>query len=134
MNEIIITGNLTREPQLRRVNGSNGEKPVTTMNMAVNTRRGQNEKTDFFRVTVWGAQAESCAKYLNKGSRVLVRGELHMNEYDRQDGTRGAGLEVEASQVEFLGGRSEAAGTQSATSAPAAQRMQPVEDDSDLPF
>jgi single-strand DNA-binding protein len=69
----------------------------------------RQERTTWFRVSVWGKQAESCNQYLAKGRTVLVEGEINEPRvYQRRDGEWAASLDVRASNVRFLGGREQA--------------------------
>jgi single-strand DNA-binding protein len=83
--------------------------------MAVNTRvkdRDSGQWTDrpnYFDVTVWGGQGESVARYLSRGSGLLVDGRLEWREWDAQDGTKRQAVEIIADSVQFLGGRPEGA-------------------------
>lgn len=103
MNRHIIIGNLTRDPE----GGVTLQGLIyTTFTVAVNRRRvkpGEPE-ADFIRVTAWAAKAESCRKYLRKGSRVAVIGESSAHGWTGQDGTPRAQIELTAVDVEFLGG------------------------------
>jgi len=114
-HKIIIVGNLGRDPEMRYTpNGS----AVTTMNVATNRvytdQSGQRVKeTTWFRVSVWGKQAENVNNFLQKGSMVLVEGELRPDKetgnpriYTRNDGTSGTSFEVFARNVQFLTPRS----------------------------
>ena len=112
---IIIAGNLGRDPELRHTNDGTS---VTTLNVATSDnwtdKDGEKqERTTWWRVSVWGKTADACAKYLSKGRQVLVQcttqpdpetGNPRM--YDKNDGTKGCSYEVRASVVKFLGGRS----------------------------
>lgn len=101
MNRITIIGNLTRDPDLRTT--ASGIS-VCSFTVAVNRRRraeGQPE-ADYFRVTVWRAIAESCAKYLSKGRKVAVVGAVSVHTYETNGNEIRASLEVEADEVEFL--------------------------------
>jgi len=109
---IIIVGNLGRDPEMRY---SPSGQAVTSFNVATNRQYtgadGQQVKeTIWFRITVWGKQAENCSQYLKKGSRVLVEGRLSPDPatggpkiWTRQDGSSGASYEVTAATVRFLG-------------------------------
>jgi single-strand DNA-binding protein len=97
MNKIILTGNLTRDLEMRQTN--NG-KAVANFSIAVS--RPFSDETDFFNVTVWGNQAENCAKYLKKGSKVGIVGTLQNRSYEANDGTKRTITEIVAEQVEFL--------------------------------
>ena len=72
-SKIIIIGNLGRDPEMRF---SPSGDPVTTFSVATSRRYGDKDETTWFRVSVWGKQAESCNTYLSKGSKVLVEGRL----------------------------------------------------------
>ena len=98
MNKIIITGNLTRDPELRQTESG---KSVTNFTVAFR-RPFKAEETDFFPVVVWGKQAESCAKYLSKGRKVGVSGFLYSREYKASDGSPRRVMEICAEDVEFL--------------------------------
>jgi single-strand DNA-binding protein len=110
---IILIGNLGKDPEMRFTPSG---KPVTTLSVATNRRynnpNGQPVKeTTWFRITVWGKQAEACNQHLHKGSRVLVEGRLtpdpetggpHIWE---NNGKYGASFEVNAAAVRFVSGR-----------------------------
>lgn len=109
--KLIIVGNLGRDPEMRYTPDGT---PVTTLSVATNrqwTNRdgSQGEETVWFRVTVWGKSAESCAQYLSKGRQVLCEGRMKPDPetggprvYQRQDGTWGASYEMTAFVVRFL--------------------------------
>ena len=113
---LILIGNLGKDPEMRFTPGG---QPVTTLSVATNRRyNGANgqpiKETTWFRVTVWGKQAEACNQYLHKSSRVLVEGRLtpdpetggpHIWE---NNGKIGASFEVTESAVSFVSGREEA--------------------------
>lgn len=98
MNKITLIGNLTSDPEKRATN--NGTS-VTSFTIAVN-RRGQDKQTDFFRINAWRGLAETCAKYLARGRKVAVVGELQARTYDGKDGKTRFSLDVQADEVEFL--------------------------------
>lgn len=103
MNKIFIVGNLTRDPEMRSTRDGT---PVCTFTVAVN-RRKQNAQAgqpnaDFFRVTAWRGLGENCARYLAKGKKVSVVGEVSVSTYTGNDGSTRASMEVNADDVEFL--------------------------------
>lgn len=100
MNKLTLIGNLTADPE-RRATPSG--KTVTTFTVAVSRRFAVNgEKvTDFFRISAWGQIGENCAKYLAKGRKVAVVGELQARMYEGRNGSR-MSLDVQADEVEFL--------------------------------
>lgn len=102
MNKIVLIGNLTKDPQKRAT--PNGIS-VCNFTIAVNRRfaGADGEKaTDFFNIVTWRALADSCARYLSKGKKVAIVGELQARTYEANDGTTRMSLDVSADEVEFL--------------------------------
>ncbi len=108
INRVVITGNLTRDPELRSTGGG---LSVCSLRVAVNTRRkdqGSGEwvdKPNYFDVTVWGAQGENCAQYLAKGRPVAVDGRLEWREWQDKEGNKRQSVDIIADSVQFLGSR-----------------------------
>jgi len=107
MNVVVITGNLTRDPELRHTGGGT---PVCELRVAVNSRRKEGQewvdKPNYFDVTVWGAQGENCANYLSKGRPVAVEGRLDWREWEAKDGSgKRQAVSIIANSVQFLGSR-----------------------------
>jgi len=112
INSVVVTGNLTRDPELRSTPSGT---PVCKLRVAVNSRRKDQsgqwvDKPNYFDVTVWGAQGENCANYLSKGRPVAVQGRLDWREWEAQDGSKRQAIEIIADSVQFLGSRSDNAG------------------------
>ena len=112
INRVVLVGNLTRDPELQHTPSGTA---VCKLRLAVNTRQkdasGQwGDKPNYFDVTVWGNQGESCAQYLAKGRPVGIDGRLDWREWEAQDGTKRQAVEIIADTVQFLGGRDQAAG------------------------
>jgi single-strand DNA-binding protein len=128
MNKIILTGNLTRDLEMRQTN--NG-KAVANFSIAVS--RPFSDETDFFNVTVWGNQAENCAKYLKKGSKVGIVGALQNRSYEANDGTKRTITEIVAEQVEFLSPK-QAEEQEEVVSAKRERPQLEVIEDNQLPF
>ena len=107
INRVVLTGNLTRDPELRSTPGG---LSVCKLGIASNTRRknsatgGWEEKPNFFRVTVFGGQADACGRYLSKGRPVAVDGRLEWSSWER-DGVRRESVDIIADSIQFLGGR-----------------------------
>ena len=99
-NEVRLGGNLTRAPELRQISGDNS---VADFGLAVN-RRGINGKDEvlFIDITCWGKTAENCAKFLQKGSNVAIKGRLVMEQWTGKDGTQKSKLKVTATEVQFV--------------------------------
>jgi single-strand DNA-binding protein len=110
INSVVITGNLTRDPELRQTGGGTA---VCGMRVAVNSRRKEGDqwvdKPNYFDVTVWGAQGENCATYLSKGRPVAVQGRLDWREWQDREGNKRQSIEIIADTVQFLGSRDGAA-------------------------
>ena len=101
-NKIILIGNLTKDPELRYTPQGT---PVAVLRLAVNHRYKQaddmKQETMFIDNVVFGRQAESCSKYLSKGSPVLVEGRLQERRWE-SNGQQRSKFEVVAQQVRFL--------------------------------
>jgi single-strand DNA-binding protein len=123
VNKVIFIGNLTRDPELSTIPSG---VSVCKFSIAVNRKfagaDGQRD-TDFFNITAWRGLGENCAKFLKKGNKVCVVGQIQTRTYE-QDGIKKYAVDVIADDVEFLtpknGGES-------------SSEMTPVTDDS-LPF
>jgi single-strand DNA-binding protein len=108
VNVVVITGNLTRDPELRHTGGGTA---VCDLRVAVNSRRKDQsgqwvDKPNFFDVTVWGAQGENCANYLSKGRPVAIEGRLDWREWEAKDGSgKRQAVQIIANTVQFLGSR-----------------------------
>jgi single-strand DNA-binding protein len=136
-NKITIVGYLGRDPELRHIPSGNA---VCNFSIATTEKRGNEESTTWFRVTVWGKQGENCNEYLKKGSQVYVEGRLRQEEYTDRDGQKRYNLEVNASDVKFLGSRNGGSGNDEARDEAPARREalnkttpQPAADD-EIPF
>ena len=104
MNIVILRGNLTREPELRKTPGG---VSVCDVGLAVNERfknaAGEvREKVLFVDVTVWGKQAESLTEFMGKGSPVIVEGALQLDQWETEQKEKRSKITVRASRVEFL--------------------------------
>jgi len=108
INRVVLTGNLTRDPEMRST--SSGFS-ICHLGIAVNTRRKNGatgeweERPNYFRVTVFGAQGENCHKYLQKGRPVAIDGRLEWRQYEDQNGQKREAIDIIADTVQFLGGR-----------------------------
>src|SRR5579864_2130116 len=109
INRVVLVGNLTKDPELRHTPSGTA---VCKLRVAVNTRQkdasGQwVDKPNYFDVTVWGNQGESCAQYLAKGRPIGIDGRLDWREWEAQDGTKRQAVEIIAESVQFLGGKAD---------------------------
>src|SRR5438270_2294246 len=140
-NKIILVGNLGRDPELRYTPQGT---PVCSFTMATNERRkdraGETQDvTTWFKVTLWGRQAETASQYLTKGRPVYIEGRLRVEEWTDRDGKPRYTLEVHGTDMQFIGGGGGGGGRFDETNAerapagePASQQVEATEDD--VPF
>jgi single-strand DNA-binding protein len=115
VNVVVITGNLTRDPELRSTGGGTS---VCELRVAVNSRRKDQsgnwvDKPNYFNVVVFGGQGENCANYLSKGRPVAIEGRLDWREWEAKDGSgKRQAVQIIANTVQFLGSRDGSGGGQ----------------------
>ncbi len=129
-NRIILVGNLTRDPEIRYVDG--GGKAVTKFSLAVNRRTKQGDDTMFIDVIAWDRLGEVCNQYLRKGMSALVDGRLAIRNYETKEGEKRKAIEVVASDMQMLGSKG-----QNGSSGPPARKHEGEVDDFDasqVPF
>lgn len=136
MNKVMLIGNLTRDPELITTNSGIS---VCRFSLAVQRRytnaSGERE-VDFLDIVVWRGQGENCHKYLKKGSKCCVIGQIQKRSYEAQDGTKRYITEITADEVEFLSTKSSGNDEDSYSKGPTNEvvaNLQPVDDDT-LPF
>jgi single-strand DNA-binding protein len=139
INRVVVSGNLTREPELRQA----GATTVLQLGIAVNDRK-RNAQTEqwedvpnFFDVAVWGARGEGLSRVLRKGMKVAIAGRLRWSQWQAQDGSNRSKVEIVADDVEFLSAPREggAAGSGGGTfEAPAASAPSVEVLTEDIPF
>lgn len=96
MNVSVLVGVLGKDPELRNIKGSDN----SVCNFSIATR-GYKDSTDWHNIECWGKTAENCAKYLKKGSKVSIKGEIKNNNYE-SNGVNHYGYKINAERVEFL--------------------------------
>ncbi len=135
INKVIISGNLTRDPELRATAGG---MQVMSLGVAVNDRK-KNAQTgewedypNFVDCTMFGTRAESLARFLSKGTKVAIEGKLRWSQWER-DGQKRSKLEVVVDDLEFMSSRQQAAPMQQQQYAPQPYPQQDVYSDS-IPF
>lgn len=132
MNKIIISGNLVRDVELQTTTSG---KSLARFSVAVKrdyATDGQVE-CDFFNCVVWGAFAETCNKYLKKGSKVIVEGRLNTRTYESNDGAKKLIYEINATNVEFLSGTKTGDKEENAVDNKNGIELSPISSE-DLPF
>src|SRR3712207_5504942 len=113
INRVILTGNLTRDPELRSTGGG---LAICSLRIASNTRRKDQQsgewidKPNYFDVTIFGRQGENAAQYLAKGRPVAIDGRLEWREWQDQQGNNRQAVAIVADKIPFLGGRDDAMG------------------------
>ncbi|MEJ2011804.1 MAG: single-stranded DNA-binding protein [Anaerolineales bacterium] len=134
---VIVVGNLGRDPEMRYTPSG---QAVTNLSVATSRKYTDSsgelrDETIWFRVSVWGRQAETVNQYLRKGRQVLIEGRLVPDEngnpriWNRQDGSPAASFELSAQTVRFLGGRDDSSYDSSDSGS-----SSPVETEDDIPF
>ena len=146
INRVIISGNLTRDPELRRTQSG---MAIMSFGVAVNDRR-RNQQTgewedyaNFVDCTMFGNRAESLSNYLSKGTKVAIEGKLRWSQWER-DGQKRSKLEVIVDEIEFMSSRNDNGGysnggyapraQQAPAAAPAAPAVNASVYDEDIPF
>ena len=141
--KLIIVGNLGSDPEMKYMPDG---QAVTNLSLACNRRWNdrvtgqQQEEVTWYRVSVWGRQAEAANQYLEKGRQVLIEGRLRPDPntgaprlWTRNDGTVGASFEVVADRVQFLGGNGSGNGSANGNGHTDAT-AQPDYEEADIPF
>tara|TARA_R110001599_G_scaffold61420_1_gene170795 strand:+ start:924 stop:1331 length:408 start_codon:yes stop_codon:yes gene_type:complete len=103
MNKVIITGNLGQKPEVRKAASG---LSICNFSVATNERVKKGEEwvdhTEWHRIVVFGKQAESCAQFLDKGSKVAVEGKLRTSSYEDKEGNPRKSTEIISDRVEFM--------------------------------
>lgn len=136
MNKVFLIGNLTKDPEISTT--PNGVS-VCNISIAVSRRFSNKDgvrEADFFNITVWEPLADNCHKFLRKGSKVAIEGNLRYRNYDAPDGTRRYVIDIVAENVEFLSTKNSGVGSDAPAkdeSTEEVTKLKPVDDDG-LPF
>ena len=124
MNKVIIMGNLTRDPELRKTQNDVSVCPFT---LAVNRHYGQNQETDFIDCVAWNAKAEIVSRYFHKGDKMLLEGRLSFRDWTDKDGNKRRTAEVISENIHFTSGKKK-------DSASTSEAFPEIDDESDLPY
>jgi single-strand DNA-binding protein len=137
INRVVITGNLTRDPELRSTGSG---MSALKMGVAVNDRRKNaqsgewEEVPNFIDVVMFGTRAESVSRFLSKGSKVAIEGKLRWSSWeDKDSGAKRSKVEVVVDDIEFLSSRNDSGGGGYTAPAPQSAPTDPVLED-DIPF
>ena len=128
INRVVISGNLTRDPELRATSGGT---QVLSFGVAVNDRR-RNQQTgqwedypNYIDCTMFGARAEALSRYLSKGTKVAIEGKLRWSQWER-DGQKRSKIEVIVDELEFMSSRNDNPGARQYSPAPAQNQYAPA--------
>lgn len=102
MNKVHLIGNLTRDPELRYTKHNT---PVASYTIAINTRYGELQETNFINITSWGKSGEFVNKYFKKGQPIALTGRLKNKNYEDSQGIKHYSLEVITEDIEFVGNK-----------------------------
>ena len=103
MNKVLLTGRLTRDPEMRNLASG---KSVTQFSVATNEYAGNGkEKAEYHNIVTWDRLAEICGQYLGKGQQVAIEGRIQTRSWDDDQGKRHWKTEIVAGHVEMLSGR-----------------------------
>ena len=107
MNKVILTGNLTRDPEVRYTSSgtSYAKMGIAVMRPYSSKTNDGQQITDFFNLTAWNKQAEFCGRYLKKGARILVEGRIENNNYEDKNGVKHYSVDIRVDNIEFSGGK-----------------------------
>ncbi len=137
INRVIVSGNLTREPEVRTTASGN---PVMGFGIAVNDRR-KNSQTgewedypNFIDCTMFGARAQSVSRFLSKGSKVAIDGKLRWSQWETNEGQKRSKIEIIVDEIEFMSSISNGAQVPATASATAVDPMTSTLYDDDIAF
>lgn len=136
MNKVFLIGNLTRDPELRETPSG---VSVCRFSIAVQRAYSQNDEhqTDFFECTAWRGMGETIAKYAKKGKKVAVGGSIQLRNYEDNQGVKRTAVDIIVQDCEFLSPKDNSNSFDEAPSrqsTPKKPTLQPMDDDSDIPF
>ena len=134
MNNVVLVGRLTRDPELKYIPGSGAA--VANFAIAVDREfsgKDGKKETDFIDIQVWGKSAENCANYIGKGSLVAIQGSIRVDSYQDQGGNNRKIARVNANRVQFLDSKKDNQNN-NMTPTNQFQDFQEVDDTDDIPF
>lgn len=108
MNNITIAGNVGRDSELRQVNTNSGAKSVLSFAVAVKSLKKDDQGkyiSQWFDCSLWGDRADTLFQYIKKGSAITVCGSVELEQYTNRDGSAGAKMKINASNVTLQGGQ-----------------------------
>lgn len=128
MNKVNLIGNLTKDPELRYTKNNIA---VASYTIAINTRYGEQQETNYINITTWGKSGEFVNKYFKKGQPIAITGRLRNKNYEDSNGIKHYSIEVITEDIEFVGAKKEEVKTE-----PKQEKFTPnfSYDESELPF
>lgn len=123
MNNVFLIGRLTKDPEVRR----SGDSTIASFTLAVDRPYSKEKAADFLRIVAFGKTAETCERFLNKGSQVAVSGRIQTGSYQDKNGETRYTTDVIAERVKFLDSKREA-------SQAAPEGFATMDDEEDCPF
>lgn len=137
INRVTITGNLTRDPELRSTAGG---MAVLKMGVAVNDRAKNQQtgewedKPNFIDVTMFGTRAEAVSRFLSKGSKVAIEGKLRWSSWETPQGEKRSKVEVVVDEIEFMSSRDGGSSSTGGSSFKESEASVAPIDGDDIPF
>lgn len=104
MNKVHLIGNLTKDPELRYTKQNT---PVASYTIAINSRYGEQQQTEFINISSWGKTGEFVSKYFKKGQQIAITGRLKNRNYEDSNGVKHYSMEVVTEDIEFVGSKKE---------------------------
>lgn len=104
MNKVHLIGNLVKDPELRYTKQN---IPVASYTIAINSRYGEQQQTDFINISSWGKSGEFVKKYFKKGQPIAITGRLKNRNYEDNNGVKHYSMEVVTEDIEFVGSKKE---------------------------
>ncbi len=136
MNKVVLIGNLTKDPEYATTSSGTA---VCKMSLAVNrnfTNANGEREADYFNIVAWRGLADNCSKYLSKGKKIGLVGQIQNRSYETKDGERKYVTEIVADDIEFLSPVGESGQSQGQAQPPQKKKpsdLKPIDDDG-LPF
>ena len=104
MNKVILSGNLTRDPEVRYTqNGTAYARTAIAVTRPYSKNNEGQSTTDFFNIVAWGKTAEFCGRYLKKGSSIIIEGRIQNDNYEDKNGVKHYNVDVHVDNIEFAG-------------------------------
>jgi single-strand DNA-binding protein len=131
LNQVVLVGNIGADPELKMTQGGRAvlSLRLATSKSYLDANRVKQERTEWHNVKVWGPRAEGLGRFLSKGDRLTIVGEIRYTQWDKADGTKGYGCEIVARDVVLGGG-----GKQRDRSERDRSEPEPDYGDDDIPF